>query len=92
MLKSFFQIYKQTTSWNVPEDLYRIRNALRSYEDLLNIIKLVKQWLDEPRNQVAKMHFSKYAEEPRFRCTFGSEVLGNEYNFTSNLGARSATR
>jgi hypothetical protein len=46
------------------EDLYGIRHALISHEDLLNIIKLLKENPNEPCNLVVKKHFATYVEEP----------------------------
>jgi hypothetical protein len=63
-LKSFFQMYKRATFWSIPEDLYGMRHALRSHEDLLDIIKLLKENPNEPRNLVATKHFATYVEEP----------------------------
>jgi hypothetical protein len=56
---AFLRFYKDIT-WNVPEAIAENHCALRSHEDLFDIIQLLKKNASVPRGVLIKQHFSAY--------------------------------
>lgn len=57
-LAKYFAFYKDITALYVPEFLPGSHPALRSHEDLFEIIRVLKTQPDVPRSQLTKHHFS----------------------------------
>ncbi|KAI1856356.1 hypothetical protein JX265_011603 [Neoarthrinium moseri] len=56
---SYFAFYKDVTSAYVPELLYGDQPALRSHQDVADIIRLIKDRPDELRAQLTHQYFSQ---------------------------------
>lgn len=61
-LKPFFQFYRACTASYVPELLIGNHPALRGHEDLLNIIRLLQDKCETPREIVMEEYFSLLGE------------------------------
>lgn len=59
-LDPYFEFYKAVASWSTPEDLVQGHPALRDHNDLKEIVKLIQQHPDTPRNELMQAHFCRY--------------------------------
>lgn len=59
-LESFFDFYRTATARYIPEKPAGGRHALRSHDDLFDIIQLLKEKPDVLRSLLTKEHFSRY--------------------------------
>lgn len=57
-LDPYFDFFKATTSWSMPEEIFGGRAALRNHKDLLDIIHLLKQRPHDPRGILIEEHFA----------------------------------
>lgn len=62
-LGRFWGYYKEVTASYVPELLTESSPALRTHEDLLDILRLLKAQPDTPRSQLTREYFSRRPDE-----------------------------
>lgn len=61
-LEQFFTFYRTATAWSSTQDLSSTRPALRTHEDLLKIIILIKSNPDRRRVELMQKHFRPYKD------------------------------
>jgi hypothetical protein len=59
-LSHYLRFYLDITAWSTPADLSEQRYALRSHQDLLSIIRLIKDNPNSLRKELMGEHFSTY--------------------------------
>lgn len=60
---SYFSFYATITSAYVPDLLCGIQPALRSHQDVVDVIRLIKDRPNEPRTQLTHQYFSQRSSE-----------------------------
>jgi hypothetical protein len=63
-LKPFFYFYRNATAWSIPEVPAGGQYALRSHDDLFNIIELLRKSPGVARSVLTEEHFSTYTYKP----------------------------
>ncbi|RYP82363.1 hypothetical protein DL769_001688 [Monosporascus sp. CRB-8-3] len=62
-LEPFFDFYKEVTSSYVPELLFGSQPALRSHDDVCDIIRFLKNQQDATRSELTDQYFSRRAKD-----------------------------
>lgn len=61
-LKPFLGFYQAITSWTSPQCLLRSQHALRSHDDLLDIVRLIRDRPNASKGSLIEEYFSRYDE------------------------------
>jgi hypothetical protein len=62
VLQPYFEFYQNATIWDMPEDVWGARPALRHHQDLRNIIELLKARPDDSCANLMTEYFTTYGD------------------------------
>lgn len=84
-LTTFFDFYRETTAFYVPELTYNSIPALRTHEDLRGMIQFIKNNPDDTRLELTQHYFSHHT------TSSSKGLLSNDQNRAFNVAARIMT-